>query len=418
MIEITPFTYSGTIAIPFSKSYLQRAIAVAVASGCSIRIEGFTPSKDALAAREIAKVLGVESQVDGIFLELTKRKSSNLHAVILNCGEAGLSTRMFSPIAAMLSQDVTMTGEGSILVRPMGMVIDALQQLGATVQSNALKLPLHILGGIQPNEIHIDGSESSQLLTGLLIALAFQPEKSSVHVDNLKSIPYVDMTLDLLKEFGAEVRHENYQTFFVGGSTNRAPEFYRVEGDWSGASFHIVGAAMSGQVRLSRLNPNSFQADRAILQAVQDAGAEVQWNGNDLLVSASAGLKSFAFDATHCPDLFPPLAALAAACEGVSTIQGVNRLANKESNRALTIQSELAKLNIRVELDGDCMRIYGGPIRGGIIDSHNDHRIAMMGAVLAIRAMSPIGILNHEAVSKSYPSFFDDIRSIQKKSTP
>jgi len=164
-------------------------------------------------------------------------------------------------------------------------------------------------------------------------------------------------------------------------------------------------------VTLHGLQPYSAQADKAIVDAVKRAGANVRWENEALHISAR-DRKAFEFDATHCPDLFPPLAALAAYCEGTSTFTGVSRLASKESNRGLTIQSELRKLGIDVELDGDVMRVTGGTVKSGAIHSNNDHRIAMMGGILATQAEGPISIIDPEAINKSYPAFFEDLNQI------
>lgn len=416
MKSIAPFTYSGTLQVPYSKSYLQRAIAISLLSRSSVAIEGYTPSKDAIAAKGIAQAFGAECKIEGSILSIHASNLKKRDQVTINCGEAGLSTRMFSPIAASLCNDVTVTGEGSILVRPMGMVIDSLEKLGAEVSSNEGRLPLRIQGGISTGMLETDGSESSQLLTGLLIALAFLDDKSTIHVHNIKSIPYVQMTLDILRDFGVNIKHQNYETFEIDPRTNKRiePNFkYQVEGDWSGASFHIVGAAINGEVLLKGLNLNSSQADNEILKAVELAGAKVEWKSENLAIQSNT-LKSFEFDATHCPDLFPPLAALASFCDGITKIKGTSRLASKESDRATTIQSELKKVGIRVDLEDDFMLIHGGEVQGGIIDSHNDHRIAMMGAVLAAGSKKSIEISNYEAVKKSYPDFFSDLESVSK----
>ncbi|MCR9174276.1 MAG: 3-phosphoshikimate 1-carboxyvinyltransferase [bacterium] len=408
---VSPFSYKGKLHVPFSKSYLQRAIAIGLLTKAPVEIIGFTPGNDALAARSIAEALGAKTSLSGEVLSMSFSGNRGKE-VKINCGESGLSTRMFSPIAASLFEKTTVEGEGSILVRPMDMVINALELLGAKVGSNDGKLPLTIEGKITSGTIEVDGSESSQLLTGLLIALAFLPDKSEVHVHNLKSIPYVEMTLDILESFDVKVRHDNFETFYI-------PEFsqgtkarkYTVEGDWSGASFHIAGAALSGEITLKGLNQHSAQADRAMVEAVQQVGASINWVGDELHVREGSK-KAFEFDATHCPDLFPPLAALAAGCSGTSIFQGVSRLASKESNRGLTIQSEMKKLGIDVVLDGDRMLVTGGEVRAGTIDSNNDHRIAMMGAILATQTKEPIVITNPQAVNKSYPAFFQDIAEI------
>ncbi len=409
--SVVPFSYQGSLQVPYSKSYLQRAIAIGLLSKSDVTIKGFTPGNDALAARSIAERLGAKTSLSGEVLSLSFQ-GNDFESVTINCGESGLSTRMFSPIAASLFERTIIEGEGSILVRPMDMVIDALEKLGAKVQSKEGKLPLLVDGKIQSGTIEIDGSESSQLLTGLLIALSFLPGKSTIHVQDLKSIPYVQMTLDILEAFDVEVTHDNFQTFRIPEVTSTSEErLYTVEGDWSGASFHVAGAALSGEIKLMGLNQNSAQADRAIVDAVKLAGASVEWK-DDVLHVKEGTKKAFEFDATHCPDLFPPLAALAAGCTGTSTFKGVSRLASKESNRGLTIQSELKKLGIEVQLEGDLMHVTGGKVQAATIDSNNDHRIAMMGSILATQTEDAIGITNPQAVNKSYPAFFADIVEI------
>jgi 3-phosphoshikimate 1-carboxyvinyltransferase len=409
---ISPATFSGSIKAPPSKSYLQRAIAIAAMANHAIEIDGYAPSKDVDAAISIAKNMGAE-------VEIHQQKTiiqghfNAANISIIHCGEAGLSTRMFAPIVALKEEKVIVTGEGSLLKRPMHMVIEALQQLGKSVKSNNGLLPLEISGKLIPQKIKIDASESSQLLTGLLIALPFANGDSEIEVRQLNSIPYIQMTLAILQHFGINIQHNNYQYFFIKGNQNVQSTNYTAEGDWSGAAFHLVAAAIAGYVLLEGLNKNSAQADKAILEALEKAGARINWISDTSIKIEKEKLSAFDFDATHCPDLFPPLAALAANCNGISKIKGIHRLLHKESNRALSIQSELQKLGIKVELKNDEMLIYGGKISGGKIFSHNDHRIAMMGAVLALNAQAPVEIEAAEAIQKSYPAFFEDFIACQ-----
>ena len=184
---------------------------------------------------------------------------------------------------------------------------------------------------------------------------------------------------------------------------------YKIEGDWSGSSFHLVGAAISGDVTLTDIDSTSLQADVKILDALRMAGAVVTTDSNSVRVVKNK-LNAFNFDARHCPDLFPPLSNLAVACDGISVIRGVDRLVYKESNRAKTIQEEWVKMGVKVKLLGDEMHITGGKINGGIWNSHNDHRIAMMGAVASLNAQNPITITQASSVNKSYPNFFSDFK--------
>jgi 3-phosphoshikimate 1-carboxyvinyltransferase len=232
-----------------------------------------------------------------------------------------------------------------------------------------------------------------------------------VLVTNLKSIPYINMTLDVLKHFGIKIRHFNYERFEIKGNQKLRPKTIKIESDWSGAAFFLVAGAIAGPLSVTGLNLKSHQGDKRILNAMVDAGADLKLFHNLIYVETNP-LYSFNFDATHCPDLFPPLAVLAVCCKGESRIKGISRLAFKESNRAITIQKEFGKLGIRIELVDDDMLITGGPILGGVVDSCADHRIAMAMGILSLVSESPITIHNPEVVNKSYPTFFEDLKKV------
>ena len=409
---ISPALLLGRVVAPASKSYLQRAIAIASLCEDECRIHGYTPSADVDAALTIVSQLGASVSISDGTIAISKGEITK-NEIILSCGESGLSARMFSAIAATYENKITVTGKGSLLERPFHMVQHALIQLGKSAHLTSGKLPLKLSGTMHSDEITIDASESSQLLTGLLIALPMLEGKSIIYVHHLRSIPYIQMTLDILSHYGISINHTNFQRFEIEGNQRpKAPE-YIVEGDWSAASFLLVGGAIAGRVSVSGLNPNSAQADRAILDALQLAGAKVEWEHDEVSCSRST-LHAFHFDATHCPDLFPPLAALAACCKGTSTIKGTERLHHKESDRATTICATLRSLGITVTIENHTMHITGGAIRAASLSSFNDHRIAMMAAVLGCVADYPISITESKAVNKSYPNFFCDIASLRQ----
>jgi 3-phosphoshikimate 1-carboxyvinyltransferase len=225
------------------------------------------------------------------------------------------------------------------------------------------------------------------------------------------------MTLEILSDFGIEIDHDKYKRFKIKGNQVPNKSSYRVEGDWSGASFLIVAAAIAGEIKLEGLNQNSKQADLKILEALTQFGADYNWENDVLIVKkAKAKAKAFSFDATHCPDLFPPLAVLAACSDGLSVIKGTSRLEHKESNRALTIKEEFEKLGIEVQLKSDEMHIVGRGdnvfVKGGQVSSRNDHRIAMALTLFGLRASAPIFIEYPEAINKSYPDYFIDFTKI------
>lgn len=404
---------TGKVFATPSKSLTQRAIAAALLAHGKTVIYNPSFCNDSLAALKMAERFGAAVTVGDDFLELTG-SSELLSEVSLNCGESGLALRMFSPIAALLSRRCTLTGEGSLLKRPVSMITDALSKLGIPAESDKGFLPVTINGTLKGGMIEIDGSSGSQVLTGLLLALPCAETGSEIRVLNLKSKPYIDLTLKLLDDFGIYVENHGYARFVIPGKQVYKARNYCVEGDWSGSAFLLVAGALAGDVTVNNLQTGSRQADAAILEALGRAGAVVKIE-NDSVRTVKSELKSFSFDATESPDLFPPLAALASGCSGTTSIKGVSRLEHKESNRALTITRVLNELGVGVRVTGDEMMIAGGAVTGATISSFNDHRIAMMASVAALTCKGSVTVTEAEAVSKSYPGFYDDLLKLGVK---
>ena len=411
---------SGDLDVPSSKSYAQRAIALAALIGEVVVLDHISECDDVHAAISIIQELGVREKREGGKLLFSDGMKLNRN-VNINCGESGLSTRLFSSFSLLSDHEFSVNGSGSILNRPMDMIIDALQQFGKKVSSNKGRLPLSIKGETKPSSLNLDGSISSQSLTGFLLVAPFLPFDLTIDVDDLKSKPYIDMTIKVMADFGLDVRHDDYKTFFIAGNQSpRVPDLYSVEGDWSGASFLIVSALIGGELRLKGLAKESLQADKAILSVVAEAGGSYTWEGQDLIVHKS-DVAPFNADATDFPDLFPPLVALAAMIDGQSSIRGVHRLEHKESDRAKALIKEFRKMGILIEQRDDSLIINGlkkgESIEGGVYSSHNDHRMAMAISLMSLRSSKDIFIEQPESVKKSYPLFFEDfekISSIQK----
>jgi len=409
MHKINPGKYFGEAHANASKSMMQRVVAAAILADGTTVIRNPCASDDCIAAIKIARSFGVKvSGNDPITLCSPDIQSSPTQ---VSCGESGLSARMFPPILSLYPNEVTLNGEGSLRKRPMQFIEKTFPQLGVSCSLVNGKLPMIIRGPLKAGNIHLDGSLTSQFLSGLLMALVKVKENSIVRVSGLKSKGYIDLTLDVMKRFGARIDNRNYKEFFIEGGQKYVPCEIKIEGDWSGAAFHLVGGALNGEITLQGLQLESAQPDKEILDVIVSAGGNVHKAKTGITVS-KGDLKSFVFDATDCPDLFPPLAALAANCDGVSKISGVGRLLNKESNRAESIMSGLANVGIQSNLVGNAMHITGGKISAGTIDSNNDHRIVMMGAILAVNAAGPIDILNTSAINKSYPEFFQALSDL------
>jgi 3-phosphoshikimate 1-carboxyvinyltransferase len=406
---VEPSSLKGTVRAPSSKSMTQRAIAAAVLAPGQTTLMNPSYCDDSLAAMSIAVGLGARLEPGTNELRITG--GSELKETRLNCGESGLAIRMFSPIAALYRVEVTMLGGGSLKKRPMGMIEEALEQLGVKCETTDGFLPLTIRGPIKGGNLTIDGSVSSQLLTGLLMALPVAPGNTEIEVMNLKSKPYIDMTLQVLNDFGIRVENDNYRIFYIKGKQKFNAREYVIEGDWSGAAFLLVGAAINGNLTVEGLDLKSRQSDMAIMEALRKAGAKIATKNSSIEVSKSE-LKAFEMDATESPDLFPPLAALASYCRGESRIRGVSRLIHKESNRAVAIKDEFGKLGISIRIEDDVMTITGGKVTGGNTASHEDHRIAMAMAVTALGASGKVSIKDSHSIAKSYPEFFNDIKRL------
>ncbi len=317
--SVEPSFVSGQITAPPSKSMTQRIIAAAIMADGQSTIINPSYCDDSLAAMSIAVSLGARVEPEPGQLKIAG--SWELKERKLNCGESGLAIRMFSPIAALFDEEITLTGGGSLKRRPMNMITDALTQLGVKCSSNNGLLPLTINGPLKGGYVEVDGSLSSQLLTGLLMALPLAGNNSEIKVSNLKSKPYIDMTLQVLGNSGIRVVNENYSLFRIEGNQAYDSGIYEVEGDWSGAAFLLVAGAINGNLIVTGLNTKSFQSDMAVLDALSKAGANMKIMDGAVEISKSE-LKGFEFDATDSPDLFPPLVALAANCKGISRIKG------------------------------------------------------------------------------------------------
>jgi 3-phosphoshikimate 1-carboxyvinyltransferase len=407
--SVEPSEIKGIVKAPSSKSVTQRVIAAALlADGQSI-IRNPSYCDDSLAAMSIA--VGLGARVEPHAGELRITGSAILKETKLNCGESGLAIRMFSPIAALYPSEITMIGANSLKKRPMSMIEEALTQLGVKCVTSGGFLPLTIEGPMAGGKCTIDGSVSSQLLTGLLMALPLAENDSEITVNNLKSKPYIDLTLNILSNYGIQIRNDDYKVFSIPGNQKYIAQTYVAEGDWSGAAFLLVAGAINGNLSVTGLNTNSTQSDMAILQALELAGAKMKVSDGKVDISRSE-LVAFEFDATESPDLFPPLAALASYCSGTSVIKGVSRLKYKESNRAETLKNEFGKMKVAIELKDDLMLITGGQPQGARVESHDDHRITMAASVTALGAAGNIYIRDSHCVTKSYPGFFDDLRML------
>ncbi len=474
------------LSMPSSKSFAQRAIiAAALADGVS-HLKGYTSCGDNEAALQVARNLGAQVQVDGrqVTIKGIAAKAGSLASVlgpdgntnsdadgnpVLHVGESGLLTRMMIPLMAQLSdKPVTFTGEKTLLGRPLTGAKEIMDTFAAEGQnvicsvqdltkksaedgdSDVIRVPLKVAGPLKAGRAEVSGKHGSQLISGLLMALPFAEKNSSLIVHEPKSIPYIFITLEVLKKFGLKIGNEmlggrdflesngdwslcTEMVFKVRGGQGYKAADIDLEGDWSAAANFLVAGAVFGQVEIAGLDTTSLQADLSIMDILMDAGASLsQLDGDKGNITVQrAPLRAFKVDASNCPDLFPIISVLAAFCQGTSRLAGVGRLANKESDRAKAILEMLSQMGVRARVEGDEMVIEGhslaqriissaaenagrdssqpggipGLLNGGAYTSHHDHRMVMALKVASLGASSPIVIDDEACVAKSFPQF-------------
>ncbi len=410
--SLKPSAFDANLTIPPSKSYMQRAVAIAALADGKTTIYNPDKSNDSRAGLGVARALGCNVVEYDDRVEIVK--TQNPIADTVNVGEAGLGLRLYTPICSLLRDGITITGGGTLLKRPVDEMVEPLKQLGVTATLTDHCAPVHTTGFLRGGEATVDAGKSSQFLSGLLIALPKAGRSSHLILSAVNSRPYVEMTIEIAKQFGGEIYNFDFREIFVKPIVKYVGCKYYVEGDWSSAAAHLAAGAIGGKAVVNGLNPNSLQADKAIVGVLRQCGANVEIDGSTIITRKSK-MKAFGFDATDAPDLFPVLAALAANCEGISEITGTQRLIHKESNRAQAIADEFAKLGIKVDITSNenTMYIHGGAVKGGVsVSSHRDHRMAMALAVMSLTADAPITITEAESVAKSYPDFWKDWNSM------
>ena len=478
---ISPAT---AFSMPASKSFAQRAIiAAALADGVS-HLRGYTPCGDSEAAIQVAQKLGAEVERKGSELVI-KGISASLGSLEqdLHVGESGLLTRMMIPLMAQLCEGpVQITGEKTLLNRPLTGAREIMEAFGASVASASsassavasadssvdssaevepVRVPLTVQGPLAATRAEVSGKHGSQIISGLLMALPFSQKNTSLIVREPKSIPYMFITVEVLKKFGIKVGNDMLGgrdfiesggdwslcteiVFKVKGGQKYKAADIDLEGDWSAAANFLVAGALFGKLQMQGLDTTSLQADLSIMDILMDAGAslsQLEGDRGDITVQR-APLKAFAVDASNCPDLFPIISVLAAFCQGTSRIAGVGRLANKESDRAKAIVDMLTQMGVTTCVEGDELVIEGhslaqrllnraaaaaaGPVagsvsvagpgllKGGEFTSHHDHRMVMALKVASLGADSPIVIDDEACVSKSFPQFLDMFEAVER----
>ena len=441
------FVKAAEMPMPSSKSFAQRAIiAAALASGTS-HLSGYSPCGDNESAISVARALGAQVSVEGNTIVITGIGAAPgcLNLSELHTGESGFLTRLMIPLLSVLSPDpVRVTGEKTLLQRPLSAAHDIMAAYGIRLFPESNKnvneerkadcyLPLKVAGPLIPGRADLSGKGGSQLISGLLAALPLSEGKSTVYVHDPRSIPYLFITVDVLKKFGIRMSSEmegddefletqdwslcTGLNFHVKGGQRYEAADFAIEADWSGAAPFLVAGAIFGDVEVTGLDTTSLQADISIMDILMQAGASMSQldEPTGSIHIKRAPLSPFEADLNKCPDLFPMVALLAAFCPGDSHILGVQRLRHKETDRASAIQAMLLQMGVPVSIEDDEMTVTGMGLtqrlatgqllKGGHYASHADHRMVMALQVASLGADSPVVIDDVTCVAKSFPHF-------------
>ncbi|MDM8301307.1 3-phosphoshikimate 1-carboxyvinyltransferase [Collinsella tanakaei] len=427
LATIEPRRLSGTVPAIASKSVAHRMIIAAALSSSTTHVICNTTCEDIDATVRCLAALGarIEKTDDGFevhpiakSIELGILKA--FQGATLDCGESGSTLRFMLPVACALGADATFIGSERLGQRPLSPLDDELVAAGCGIERED-GFPLRTSGRIRPGRFTLPGTVSSQYITGLLLAAPLLPGACEIEVvGRIESRPYINITLQVLKQFGIEVRVDRgvaangideVTRFCTKDRSYRSPGEVRVEGDWSNAAFWLcAGALGTAPIEVAGVSLTSAQGDRNVLAALSRFGARTRRSADSAIVQPDQ-LHAFSMSAQDIPDLVPVIAAVASCCEGTTVIRDCARLRIKESDRLATTASELNALGAQVDIDRDSLVIHGvGRLRGGVVDAHNDHRIAMMAAIAAIRCEGTVTIRGAQAVQKSYPQFFDHYR--------
>lgn len=441
--------YRSGLRMPASKSFAQRAIiAAALADGVS-ELSGYTSCGDTDAAIAAAKEMGASLSVKGDKITITgiAAQYGCLSLEKICVGESGLLTRLLIPVLSTLNKEsFIVDGCGTLPNRPLSMAADIMAAFGVLLSNEEKKpgkevfVPVKVKGSLVPGNADVPGSGGSQIISGLLMALPLCGKDSRLFVGEPKSIPYMYITLDVLRHFGVQTRSEmegnaqmleeqdwSYCTginFQIKGEQRYHAASFKIEGDWSAAAAFLVAGAIFGSVEIEGLEMDSLQADLSIVDILVEAGAVVSQLEDNTVCVTKAPLEAFETDLNNAPDLFPVVAVLAAFCSGVSAIEGVGRLVSKESNRAEAILEMLEQMGVEATIEDDEMLICGESLssrllsgrmlHGGQYTSRHDHRMVMALKLASLGAESPIIIDDEACVSKSFPDFLELFSAVSK----
>lgn len=419
MLKVRPSKLSGEIAAPPSKSYTHRAFVIAALAKGESRIINPLLALDTKATIEAVRALGAEVARRGdVWLVRGTEGRLRPRADLIDAKNSGTTIRLMSAVSALSDKPIRLTGDGSILRRPMGPLAGALEKLGANARCEGRegRPPVIVGGGLAGGEVEITGEISSQFISALLIASPYAREDVRLTITGrLRSRPYVEMTLELLEAAGAKVRRNRSLTEFriPGGQTFR-PIDLTIPGDFSSAAFPLGAAAITGStVRVNNLDVRGAQGDRAIVGLLDEFGADVKVRGKSVEVAGTGELSGVDADCGDNPDLVPVLAVLGSVAEGRTRLMNIPHLRFKETDRLRALAIGLRRLGAEVAELPDELRLRGvRQLKGARLSSYGDHRMAMAFAVAGLAARGETVVDGAESIPVSYPGFVDGMRKL------
>lgn len=411
---ISHSSLSGVIDAAPSKSYTHRALILGALSGSKFRIQNPLISDDTASTMAALSMMGtvIEKTHDAVMVELQELKQPQ---GMIDVGNSGTTLRLISGTAALISGETGLTGDESIRKRPVKPLLDALRELGVKCKGTGPGElpPVTIQGPMTGSRAHLPGDISSQFISSLLLSCPFKESDTELEITSeRKSKLYIDVTLHMLRALRIKVDVRDNGYWIKGGQRPKGKK-YDIPGDFSSASFPMIGAAVTGGVVTIRgLDPKISQADALVIDALERYGAEVV-NRRGSIVCSGAEKKPFEFDVSDSPDLFPILAVLASTTEGQSTLSGGEHLRFKESDRISTTVAMLSDIGVKAETRDDGCVVHGtGRIRGGVVRTQRDHRIMMAATIAGLASEEGVKMDDDNSYAISYPRFLDDIRSL------
>jgi len=413
-IQLFPSNLNGEIKSPSSKSLSHRALICAALSKGKSVIKNIIYSDDIIATIEALELIGAKFEKNNKIVTVLGVKRVKTPSKEVNCNESGSTLRFLIPLFSLSDKKVIFTGSNSLISRPQTIYQEIFKQDNNFFEINNNKIM--VKGSVKARIYYIKGNVSSQFFTGLMFALPLLEEDSTIIVDGkLESKSYIDLTISILEEFGIKIM-ELENGYFIEGNQIYQPANYTVEGDYSQAAFHLVGGTLSGLVKVNDLSHNSKQGDKAIIEFLKQMKSKIIYMENGYITELS-NTQGTIIDLADCPDLGPIITLLACLSKGKSKIINISRLRLKESDRVFSTVSTLKSLGANIKSTKNEILITGKPsLKGGVtVDSFNDHRIVMMLSIAALRCEKEIILTNANAVTKSYPGFFEDYKSLGGK---